>query len=212
VKVQMQSSLVAAALIELGAATLGESGGRPMRSGLGAVWRGATLAAPALPVVCTPGDNLAIHAAVATADAGVALTVSVGDVRELGYWGEVLTIAAQSRGIAGLVIDGCVRDVARLEHHAFPVFSTGIALPGATKQSPGSVGAPAPVGGVDVHAGDWIIGDVDGVTVIPGANLEAVIDAGKARAAKEERFFAELRAGRTTVELLGLDPSPITNG
>jgi 4-hydroxy-4-methyl-2-oxoglutarate aldolase len=205
----MQASLVAAALSELGAATLGESGGRPMRSRIRAVWPGATLAAPALPVVCTAGDNLAVHAAVATAEAGVALVVSVGDERELGYWGEVLTTAAQSRGVVGLVIDGCVRDVARLEHLAFPVFSTGIALPGATKNSAGTVGDVTWVGDVDVHADDWIVGDVDGVTVVPGATLDAVIEAGRARAAKEERFFTELRAGSTTVELLGLDTSPI---
>jgi 4-hydroxy-4-methyl-2-oxoglutarate aldolase len=205
----MQSNLVAATLSELGAATLGESGGRPMRSRIRAVWPGATLAAPALPVVCTPGDNLAVHAAVAAADAGVALVVSVGEERELGYWGEVLTTAAQSRGVAGLVIDGCVRDVARLEQLAFPVFSTGIALPGATKNSTGSVGDVTWVGDVDVHAGDWIVGDTDGVTVVPSADLEAVMEAGKARAAKEDRFFDELRAGRTTVELLGLDTSPI---
>jgi 4-hydroxy-4-methyl-2-oxoglutarate aldolase len=205
----MQVSLVAAALSELGAATLGESGGRPMQPRIRPVWLGATLAAPALPVVCTPGDNLAVHAAVASAPEGVALVVSVGEERELGYWGEVLTTAAQSRSVQGLVIDGCVRDVAALAQHKFPVFSTGIALPGATKTNPGSVGAVTWVGGVDVHAGDWIVGDTDGVTVVPSANLEAIIESGKARAAKEDRFFTDLRAGRTTVDLLGLDTSPI---
>ncbi|MDQ1520149.1 MAG: 4-hydroxy-4-methyl-2-oxoglutarate aldolase, partial [Actinomycetota bacterium] len=133
-----------------------------MRARIGAVWPGARLAARALPVDCTPGDNLAVHAAVAGAPAGVALVVSVGDVRELGYWGEVLTTAAQSRGVAGLVIDGCVRDVARLEELGFPVFSTGIALPGATKDRAGSVGATARVGDVDVHRNDWVVGDRDG--------------------------------------------------
>jgi 4-hydroxy-4-methyl-2-oxoglutarate aldolase len=201
---------IAADLLELGAATLGESGGRPMRARMSAVWTGARLAAPALPVACTPGDNLAVHAAVATARSGVAVVVSVGDERQLGYWGEVLTTAAQSRGVAGLVIDGCVRDVARLEQLRFPVFSTGIALPGATKNKPGSVGRVARVGDVDVHDGDWIVGDADGVTVVPRDALEPVLDAARARAAKEARFFTALRDGATTVELLGLDVSPIT--
>jgi 4-hydroxy-4-methyl-2-oxoglutarate aldolase len=151
-----------------------------------------------------------VHAAVADAPAGVALVVSVGDVRELGYWGEVLTTAAQSRGVAGLVIDGCVRDVARLEQLAFAVFSTGIALPGATKDRPGSVGAVADVGDVAVHRNDWVVGDRDGVTVVPGDALESVLDAGRARAAKEDGFFTALREGKTTVELLGLDVSPIS--
>ena len=130
----------ASALLELGAATLGESGGHAMRARIRAAWSGARVAAPAFPVRCTPGDNLAIHVAVAEAPAGHTLVVDVGDVPELGYWGEVLTTGAQARGLAGLVIDGGVRDVAALEAHGFPVFSTMIALRGATKNQAGAVG------------------------------------------------------------------------
>src|ERR671919_1269812 len=125
---------IAEALLTLGAATLGESGGRVMRARIAAVWPGARLAAPAFTVRCTPGDNLAIHVAVARAPAGSALAVDVGIGREFGYWGEVLTTAAMARGLDGLVIDGSVRDVAALEDHGFPVFSTGVALRGATKE------------------------------------------------------------------------------
>jgi 4-hydroxy-4-methyl-2-oxoglutarate aldolase len=196
-------------LLELGAATLGESGAQPMRARIRAAWSGAQLAAPALPVVCTPGDNLAIHAAVAQAPAGVAIVASVGAERERGYWGEVLTTAATSRGVVGLVIDGCVRDVAELERHGFPVFSTGIALPGATKQQRGEVGGVANVGDVDVHAGDWVVANRDGVVGVPGGSLQQVIDAARARVAKEAVYLQALRAGTTTVELLALDPSPI---
>jgi 4-hydroxy-4-methyl-2-oxoglutarate aldolase len=199
----------AAPLLELGAATLGESGGRPMRARVHAIWPGARLAAPAFPVRCTPGDNLAVHVGVTAAPPGSVLVVDVGHVPELGYWGEVLTTAAEARRLAGLVIDGCVRDVAALEAHRFPVFATGIALPGATKNRPGAVGAPAHVGGVAVAPGDWVVGDADGVTVIGAATLERVLDAGRARADKESGFFTALRGGATTVELLGLDTSPI---
>jgi 4-hydroxy-4-methyl-2-oxoglutarate aldolase len=143
------------------------------------------------------------------APAGQALVAGVGEERELGYWGEVLTTAAEARGVAGLVIDACVRDAAALEAHGFPVFSTGLALPGATKQHAGSVGAPVVVGDVEVAAGDWVVGDVDGVTVVPGGALDAVLVAGQARAEKEEGFFAALRGGATTVELLGLDDNLI---
>jgi 4-hydroxy-4-methyl-2-oxoglutarate aldolase len=197
------------ALLALGAATLGESGARRMRDRVRAGWPGARLAAPAYPVRCTTGDNLAVHVAVANAPRGCALVVDVGESRELGYWGEVLTTAAEARGIAGLVIDGGVRDVTALQAHGFPAFSTTIALPGATKQLPGTVGRPVRVGDVDVEPGDWVVGDADGVVVVPGGALEDVIAAGKARAAKEDGFFARLREGATTVELLGLDPSPV---
>src|SRR4051812_49606091 len=138
-----------------------------MRARIRAAWPGARLAAPAIAIDCTPGDNLAVHAAVADVPAGVALIVSVGEERELGYWGEVLTTAALARGVAGLVIDGCVRDITRLEALAFAVFSTGVALPGATKRLPGVVGGPTNVGGVDVHNGAGTAGDPAGAPSAP---------------------------------------------
>ncbi len=196
-------------LMALGAATLGESGGRPMASRIRGVWPGARLAAPAFTVRCTPGDNLAVHVAVARAPAGSALAVEVGIERERGYWGEVLATAAQAREIAGLVIDGCVRDVAALEEHGFPVFSTGVALPGATKELPGAAGGSAEVGDVRVQTGDWLVGDADGVTVVAATELDGVLSAGTARAEREQALFVALRDGKTTVELLGLDPTPI---
>lgn len=193
----------------LGAATLGESGGRPMPPSIRPVWPGARLAAPAFAVRCSPGDNLAIHVAVARAPAGSALAVDVGIERERGYWGEVLTTAAMARGIVGMVIDGCVRDVAALEAHGFPVFSTGVALPGATKKLRGAIGGSVEVGDVTVRTGDWLVGDADGVTVIPAQRLDEVLSAGTARAEREQGLFDALRDGKTTVELLGLDPSSI---
>jgi 4-hydroxy-4-methyl-2-oxoglutarate aldolase len=200
------------ALLELGAATLGESGARAMRARIHAAWPGARLAAPAFPVRCTAGDNLAIHVAVARAAAGDALVVDVGDFRELGYWGEVLTTAAQARGLSGLVIDGGVRDIAEIQAHGFPVFSSMIALRGATKSRTGLIRAPIQCGGVAVELGDWIVGDADGVVVVPEATLADVINAGRVRASKEAAMFRALWEGRTTIELLDLDPSPIQEG
>jgi 4-hydroxy-4-methyl-2-oxoglutarate aldolase len=133
----------------------------------------------------------------------------VGDVTERGYWGEVLTTGAESRGLAGLVIDGGVRDIEAIAAHGFPVFSAAIALRGATKQHPGTVGAPALVGGVLVFSGDWIVGDYDGVTVVPAGSVDDVLAAGRAREAKERDMFEKLRAGSTTMELLNLDAGPV---
>lgn len=199
----------AAALLALGAANLGETGGRPMRSRIAPAWPGARVAGPAFTARCTPGDNLAIHVAVARAPAGSVVVVDVGIERELGYFGEVLTTAAEVRGLVGLVIDGGVRDVAALETHGFPVFATCVALKGATKQLPGAVGGEVEVGDVAVGAGDWIVGDADGVTVVPSDQLDQVLAAGRERADRESRLFTQLRGGATTIDLLGIDPSPI---
>jgi 4-hydroxy-4-methyl-2-oxoglutarate aldolase len=201
-----------AAFAALGAATLGESGGRPMAPRIRPVWRGAKISAPAFPVNCSTADNLAIHVAVAEAPAGSVLVVNVGHEPARGYWGEVLTTGAEARGLTGLVIDGGVRDVDALEAHGFDVFSTMIALRGATKQEPGNIGGTAIVGDVEVARGDWIVGDADGVTVIPYAHLDDVLGAGRTRAEKEEHFFEELRAGRTTLQLLSLDDAPVERG
>jgi 4-hydroxy-4-methyl-2-oxoglutarate aldolase len=203
---------IAATLLRLGSATLGESGGLATDRRLKAAWPGSTLAAPAYPVRCTPGDNLAVHVGVTTAPRGSALVVDVGRVIDRGYWGEVLTTAAEAAGLAGLVIDGGVRDVAALQRHGFAVFSSTIALTGATKDQPGTVGVPVKVGSVTVAAGDWVVGDTDGVTVVPAGLVHDVIAAGLAREAKEEGFFSALKAGSTTIDLLDLDASLIGKG
>jgi 4-hydroxy-4-methyl-2-oxoglutarate aldolase len=192
-------------LAELGTATLGESGARRMHPRIKPAWLGARLAAPAYPVRCSPGDNLGIHVALPLAPAGSVLVADMGGTRDFGYWGEVLTTAAEARGIVGLVIDGCVRDGDALARHGFPVFSTGLALTGATKTKPGSVARPVTVGDVTVEPGDWVVGDVDGVVVIPGRAVDDVLTAGRARADKEQALFAALRDGATTVEQFGLD-------
>jgi 4-hydroxy-4-methyl-2-oxoglutarate aldolase len=202
----------AVALAELGSATLGESGGRAAHRRLRPAWPGARIAAPAYPVGCTPGDNLAVHVAVTKAPRGSVLVVDVGQVADRGYWGEVLTTGAEAAGVAGLVLDGGVRDVAALEAHGFPVFSATIALTGASKDKPGTVGSPVRVGGIEVAAGDWVVADVDGVTFVPAAALDDVLAAGRGREAKEAGFFEALRSGSTTVDLLDLDASLIREG
>lgn len=192
-------------LMALGAATLGEAGGRPMDPRIRRVWKPARLAGRAHTAACPPGDNLAIHAAVATAPPGSVLVVEIGAGQPYGYWGEVLSTGAQARGIAGLVIDGGVRDVEALERKAFPVFAAAVALRGAQKVGPGRVGSVVEVGAVAVREGDWVVGDADGVTVIAAEELDEVMAQGRARADAEKELFRSLSAERTTVDLLGLD-------
>ncbi len=201
---------IAAALLEQGAATLGECGGVPLRARLRAAWAGARVAGPAFTVSCAAGDNLAIHVGAAVAPAGHVLVVETAGRPELGYWGEVLTTGAEARGLTGLVIDAGVRDTAALEAHRFGVFATMVALGGATKCTAGAVGGLVVVGDVEIRAGDWVVGDDDGVVAIPVAALDAVLAAAAARTANEQRLFVALAQGATTIELLGLDESLVT--
>ena len=195
--------------MSLGTATLGESGAAPLSGRIRAMWHGAAFAAPAFTVACAAGDNLAIHEGVARAPRGSALAVSLPDSTQRGYWGEVLTTAAEAAGIVALVIEGTVRDLSALERHRFPVFALGVALPGATKNGPGSIGERIVLGGVIVDTGDWLVGDADGVVAMSSAALATCRGKARERAAKEARFFEQLRAGSTTVELLNLDVSSI---
>jgi 4-hydroxy-4-methyl-2-oxoglutarate aldolase len=203
------SSNVSDTLLALGAATLGESGGQGVNTRIHAMWPGARFAGPAFTVRCPVGDNLAVHAAVAQAPRGSVLAVTVaGDVSR-GYWGEVLAMAAQAAGIVALVIDGTVRDLDRLAALEFPVFARGQSLPGASKSGPGEVGGAIALGDVTLRSGDWLVGDTDGIVVIGPEVLDDVIAAARAREAKELGMFDRLKAGATTVELLGLDISSI---
>ena len=167
------------------------------------VWPGAFIAAPAYPLACSPGDNLAIHVAVERAPRGGVLVIST-DNFIAGYWGEVLTVAAEARGIVGLIIDGGVRDVAALTRRRFPAFSRGISIKGTVKASAPSVGKPMCFTGVPVAAGDFVVADDDGVVIIPAGELARVLEAGEERATKEADMMKKLEQGATTLELLGL--------
>jgi 4-hydroxy-4-methyl-2-oxoglutarate aldolase len=191
--------------VALGTSTLYEASGLPcsIDPAIRAVWAGAAVAGPAYPVRCAPGDNLSIHLALERAPRGSMLVVTADDF-VAGYWGEVLTVAAEAAGIVGLVIDGGVRDVAALARRRFPVFSRGISVRGTIKSSAPSVGQPILMTGVRIEAGDLVVADDDGVVVLPAARIDEVLAAGDARAQKESDFMARLTRGETTVDLFGL--------
>ena len=121
-----------------------------------------------------------------------------------GYWGEVFAVAAEACGIAGLVIDGGVRDIDALEKRRFPVFARSITMRGTTKHRALSVGIPLVMAGVSIAPGDIIVADTDGVMSIPAAHLDATVEAARARQDKEAVFMDRLRNGETTLEILGL--------
>lgn len=167
-------------------------------------WPGARVVGRALPVRCGARDNLALHHAVVLARPGEVLVVDAGGDLA-GYWGEVLTVAARVAGVAGLVIDGGVRDREALGRLRFPVFAAGAGLVRTAKRDRGSVGGPVEVGGVRVERGDVVMGDADGVIVVPADRAETVARAGEGRRAREAALMAALEEGATTCELLGLE-------
>ena len=168
------------------------------------LYAGMRVCGPALTVACPPGDNLVIHYAVTLAEPGDVLVVDYAGYTEAGPWGDVLTTAAQGRGVAGLVIDGCVRDALAIRVAGFPVFARGTNMKGTTKALPGEVNQPILCAGVPVAPGDIVVGDDDGVVVVPKGRAGAVLAAAREREAKEEQLRERLRAGKTTVELLNL--------
>ncbi|MDR7083269.1 4-hydroxy-4-methyl-2-oxoglutarate aldolase [Arthrobacter ginsengisoli] len=195
----------------LGAATLHEAAGRvgSLPSGIQALSPTLLMAGPAFPVVVPPGDNLWLHHAILTAEPGDVLVVSTGGAREFGYFGEVMAVAALARGLAGLVIDGGVRDATQMIGLSLPVFADRRCIRGTIKdqRKSGSLGVPLTIGDVQIERGDLVVGDGDGVVVITADNADDVIALGTRREAAEAEYFARLRAGESTLEIYDL-PTP----
>jgi 4-hydroxy-4-methyl-2-oxoglutarate aldolase len=173
----------------LDAATLHEAAGKigVMPPAIKPVVAGFSLCGTAVPVQSPGGDNLWLHRALYAARPGDVLVVHVSGQHDHGYWGEVMSTAAKARGLEGLVIDGCVRDVTLLEQIGFPVFARGLCIRGTGKDfaAAGRINAPTSFGEVTVHAGDLVVGDADGVVCIPRAQVPVVLDAARRRAARE---------------------------
>lgn len=203
------NDLLASAL-RFGAATLHEAFER--RGDLPAAIRPvrpAVVCGPALTVSTSPGNNLLIHRALAQAQPGqvlvVAMTELSTDCHDYGYWGDILTTAAMAKGIAGLVIDGCVRDIEAIEALGFPVFARGTAIRGTTKAPEGEVGGRVRIGHVEIACGDLIVGDADGVVALPSAQIVEIMERARQRVDKEQSVIDQLKLGRNTLELYGFN-------
>jgi 4-hydroxy-4-methyl-2-oxoglutarate aldolase len=174
-----------------------------MDPGVRAAWPGARLAGPACTVQGAGGDNLALQYAILEAPAGSVLVADVNGAA-WGHWGEVLAMAAQARGITGLVIDGGVRDTVEMAGLGFPVFSRHVSVRGTRKLFRGAVGVEVEAGGIPVRPGDLVVGDADGVVVFPHEVAARVVDEADGRVAKEADIMGRLKAGDTTLDIYGL--------
>lgn len=164
------------------------------------VWDGATVVGAAFTVWTRPGDNLGIHEALCHVQTGDVIVVNGGADESRALIGELIGGRAKSLGVVGFVIDGSVRDAPGLAEYAMPVFARALTPAGPYKDGPFAVSVPVAVGGVAVNPGDVVVGDADGVVVVPLAMAEQV--AGQAEAkhndelAKRATIDAELAARR----------------
>lgn len=194
-------------LRDLGAATVYEAQGAKgaLDNGMKPIDPTCRLAGPALTVDARPADNLILHHAVLQAKPGDVLVVDAKGFMEAGPWGDVLTIQAMKLGIAGLVINGCVRDANLIIELGFPVFCLGLSIKGTGKNQPGKVNVPICMGDVVINPGDIVVGDRDGLVVVAQGEVDHAIQTSLAREEKEARMREAIQAGTSnTAELLKL--------
>lgn len=142
------------------------------------------VAGPAYTVRTVKYDNLMLHTAIYHAEPGDVLVVQAGDDRMAVADGQVCAVA-QRRGVAGLVVDGVIRDPAESRGRGFPVFARGVSPIPGRQDGPGEIGGPITCGGVRVNPGDVVVADEDGIVVVPRARAETVLKSARARAAQE---------------------------
>ena len=199
----------------LSTATVHEAGGRigAFPAAIKPIDPAMRICGPALPIRMPAGDNLFLHHAICAAALGDVLVVDTTGGTEFGYWGEVMALAAQVRGIAGIVIAGGVRDSLRMIEMGFPVFSTGTCIRGTGKDPAGSgtIGAPITLGNVAIVRGDLVIGDADGVVVLPATSAAEIVARSHRRDAEEQLIFDQLRAGATTLQIYDLPDLTVVN-
>jgi RraA family protein len=157
--------------------------------------RGVKMVGSAITVRTRPGDNLMIHKALDMTEPGDVLVVDVQGSTQSGLWGSLMTGTALERGVAGLVVDGGVRDAADIRETGFPVFARAVIAAGGDKEGPGEVNVPISCGGVPVLPGDVIVGDDDGVVVIPQAYAAAVAEEVRKVLETEASKAKAIRAG-----------------
>ena len=190
-------------LARLGTATVYEAAGRRglIDLDLHRIVPGSRAAGPARPILCGQADNLMVHAAIAHANPGDVLVLTMPVPRPVALVGDLLATQAKARGVAGLLIDGSVRDVDELVQIGLPIWARWIRVRGAGKDVPGTIDAPVIVGGARIAPGDTVVLDADGAAVVAQERAEEVLEAAHEREEKERVKRAKLQAGELSYDL-----------
>jgi 4-hydroxy-4-methyl-2-oxoglutarate aldolase len=193
-------------LARLGSATVHEAAGRSQVVDLDLVQvlPGSRAAGPARTVRCGQDDNLMVHAAIAGAEPGEVLVLTMPEPRPVALVGELLATQAKGRGVAAVLVDAAVRDVEELREVGVPVWARWVRVRGADKKVAGAIGEPVVVGGATIRQGDAVVLDADGVAVVEQERVEEVLGAARERAAREVEKRAKLEAGELSYDLDGL--------
>jgi 4-hydroxy-4-methyl-2-oxoglutarate aldolase len=191
-----------------GTATVHEAIGRSgyLGPGIRPNQQGARIAGTALTVVCWPGDNLMIHAAVEQAKAGDIIVVTTVSPNSDGAFGELLATSLTRHGVRGLVMGAGLRDTQELRDMGFPAWTAHVSAQGTVKATPGAVNVPVTLGGQVIRPGDAIVADDDGACVVPRLDVPRAVTASAARIAKEEANRKQLADGTLGLDLYNLRP------
>jgi 4-hydroxy-4-methyl-2-oxoglutarate aldolase len=193
-------------LAELGVATVYEAAGRRglIDVELTQVVPGTRAAGPARTVRCGQGDNLMVHAALARAQPGDVLVVTMPRPEPVALVGDLLATQAKARGLAAVLVDAAVRDVDELVALGLPIWSRYVRARGAEKAEVGTIDEPVTIGDAVVRPGDVVVLDADGALVVERERLSEVLQAARARSQRENATRAELEQGTLTYDLYGL--------
>lgn len=149
----------------------------------------------AITVSTKPADNLMAHVALKIAQPGDVIVIDAKGDQSCALWGDLMALAAEAKSVAGLVVNGPVRDLEELSEFGWPVYSRGANPHGPEKNGPSEVNLPISCGGIVVNPGDIILGDGDGVIVIPPNMAETAIAGGEKRIEAENEILEAIEAG-----------------
>lgn len=169
--------------------TAGGSRLRPMH-------KSGYLAGPALTVKCRPGDNLMIHKALSMAQRGDVIVVDAGGDLTNSLFGEIMVATAVATGVAGVVLNGAVRDSEEIGQGTFPLYAAGVTHRGPYKDGPGEINVPIAIDGMVIEPGDLVVGDADGLLCVPFEQAEEILAATHKKMEAEKKTLADIAAGK----------------